>query len=318
MKPTITLAAAAALAGVAISAQAQLLNDGTFDALTPGTPPDCGVPAGAWQFPPNYVLAGRCEPYPDGFTIVDTSSFDPSRPGRSLHINIANSPSSSGFHLTNILGTPIVPALGQTIRSTWEIFVTQEHSGGTSPLAVYIGADQGGGGFTFPTDVGPRMGWWGDGRLTVNTPAGPTTVVEQYPRNTWQTVQVDIHLDSQTWDLYWAPSGEPLQLLRSNLTFPSGAPSFWRIERWSVSHTDANGSFNSDCYIDNVTLGLPCEPNCDNSTTAPNLNVLDFLCFLNKFAAGDANANCDRSTTPPLLNVLDFACFLNQFAAGCP
>jgi hypothetical protein len=27
--------------------------------------------------------------------------------------------------------------------------------------------------------------------------------------------------------------------------------------------------------------------------------------------------NCDGSTTPPILNVLDFTCFLNRFAAGC-
>ena len=60
-----------------------------------------------------------------------------------------------------------------------------------------------------------------------------------------------------------------------------------------------------------------CYPNCDNSTTPPILNVLDFSCFLNKFAAGDPYANCDNSTTPPVLNVLDFSCFLNKFAAGC-
>ncbi len=29
-------------------------------------------------------------------------------------------------------------------------------------------------------------------------------------------------------------------------------------------------------------------------------------------------ANCDFSTTPPILNVQDFNCFLNKFAAGCP
>ena len=45
--------------------------------------------------------------------------------------------------------------------------------------------------------------------------------------------------------------------------------------------------------------------------------MLDFGCFLNKFAAGDSYANCDLSTTPPVLNVLDFSCFLNKFAAGC-
>ena len=60
-----------------------------------------------------------------------------------------------------------------------------------------------------------------------------------------------------------------------------------------------------------------CYANCDGSTTPPALNVLDFACFLNRFAAGDPYANCDSSTTPPVLNVLDFACFLNRFAAGC-
>jgi hypothetical protein len=62
----------------------------------------------------------------------------------------------------------------------------------------------------------------------------------------------------------------------------------------------------------------PCYANCDASTASPVLNVLDYACFLNKYAAGDTYANCDESTTPPVLNVLDFACFLNKFAAGCP
>ncbi len=61
----------------------------------------------------------------------------------------------------------------------------------------------------------------------------------------------------------------------------------------------------------------PCYANCDGSTSAPILNVLDFTCFLNRFAAADPAANCDGSTAPPVLNVLDFTCFLNRFAAGC-
>jgi hypothetical protein len=60
-----------------------------------------------------------------------------------------------------------------------------------------------------------------------------------------------------------------------------------------------------------------CYPNCDGSTAAPALNVLDFSCFLQKFAAGDLGANCDCSTTTPALSVLDFTCFLQKFAAGC-
>ena len=61
----------------------------------------------------------------------------------------------------------------------------------------------------------------------------------------------------------------------------------------------------------------PCYANCDASTQTPILNVNDFNCFLNKFAAADAWANCDGSTLPPTLNVNDFQCFLNAFAAGC-
>ena len=61
-----------------------------------------------------------------------------------------------------------------------------------------------------------------------------------------------------------------------------------------------------------------CYANCDNSTVSPVLNVNDFACFLNRFAAGDPYANCDNSVTPPVLNVNDFARFLNAFAAGCP
>jgi WD40 repeat protein len=61
-----------------------------------------------------------------------------------------------------------------------------------------------------------------------------------------------------------------------------------------------------------------CYPNCDNSTAAPVLNVQDFTCFLQRYAAGDTYANCDASTTAPVLNVQDFTCFLQRYAGGCP
>ncbi len=83
-----------------------------------------------------------------------------------------------------------------------------------------------------------------------------------------------------------------------------------------------SGSIVNDVFqMDNVAFAAAppsCYPNCDNSTSAPVLNVLDFACFLNRYASGDTYANCDSSTTPPVLNVLDFACFLNSFASGCP
>lgn len=70
-----------------------------------------------------------------------------------------------------------------------------------------------------------------------------------------------------------------------------------------------------------------CYANCDGSTTQPVLNVDDFTCFINEFAAAQSlphheqvshYANCDGSTSAPVLNVDDFTCFINAFAAGCP
>jgi hypothetical protein len=70
-----------------------------------------------------------------------------------------------------------------------------------------------------------------------------------------------------------------------------------------------------------------CYANCHGSTAPPILNVDDFTCFINQFAAAQAlpheqqighYANCDNSTTAPVLNVDDFTCFINQFAQGCP
>jgi hypothetical protein len=77
------------------------------------------------------------------------------------------------------------------------------------------------------------------------------------------------------------------------------------------------GPCNSIASSDAI-LGVACYANCDASTLPPVLNVNDFTCFLNRYAAADPYANCDGSTLSPVLNVNDFTCFLNKFAAGCP
>jgi probable HAF family extracellular repeat protein len=87
--------------------------------------------------------------------------------------------------------------------------------------------------------------------------------------------------------------------------------------RTIVGYGEHTGYHYNEAWIVTLPGAAPCYANCDGSTTAPVLNVLDFGCFLNKFAAGDSYANCDGSTAAPVLNVLDFACFLNRFATGC-
>jgi hypothetical protein len=63
--------------------------------------------------------------------------------------------------------------------------------------------------------------------------------------------------------------------------------------------------------------GGGCYANCDGSTSIPFLNINDFVCFQQAFAAGQSYANCDNSTSPPTLNINDFVCFQQAFAAGC-
>ena len=97
-------------------------------------------------------------------------------------------------------------------------------------------------------------------------------------------------------------------------------PSEWLLERaWGVSDNGfivGSGLYQGQPHA--FLLAVTCYANCDSSSQPPILNVADFTCFLQRFAAGDPYANCDASTTPPVLNVMDFSCFLQRYAGGCP
>jgi hypothetical protein len=118
-------------------------------------------------------------------------------------------------------------------------------------------------------------------------------------------------LGSQTTGEIWAdtPYSEERQ--------PDGPASTETLGSWDV------GGYYAGRYLITLTgvcgvTPVVCYPNCDASTIAPVLNVNDFTCFLNRYAAGENYANCDASTIAPVLNVNDFTCFLNKYAAGCP
>jgi len=84
---------------------------------------------------------------------------------------------------------------------------------------------------------------------------------------------------------------------------------------YSVSASSACGTVTTDPVVLVVT---GCYANCDDSQVEPLLNIADYICFIGRYAAGEAYANCDGSTVPPVLNVADFLCFQNRFAQGCP
>jgi hypothetical protein len=96
------------------------------------------------------------------------------------------------------------------------------------------------------------------------------------------------------------------------------SPAGFAVVVWHDSRGNGSDTMAQNVGPDGTLGNAACYANCDSSTVAPVLNVLDFNCFLNSFAAGASYANCDGSTIVPVLNVLDFNCFLNRFAAGCP
>jgi hypothetical protein len=110
------------------------------------------------------------------------------------------------------------------------------------------------------------------------------------------------------------------------LSVGSSELTYWR-------DANANGEFSPDELrqfaapaVANFVMSLTgqvggggggCYANCDGSTSVPFLNINDFVCFQQAFAAGQSYANCDGSTALPNLNINDFVCFQQAFAAGC-
>jgi hypothetical protein len=120
----------------------------------------------------------------------------------------------------------------------------------------------------------------------------------------------------------YALSGTPLNTIVCNDDF--AAPALWSKVTLPVTQGTlymiriAGYGGATGPYVLNIGNVNACYANCDGSTAAPVLNVSDFICFQQRFAAGDPWANCDGSTAPPVLNVSDYICFQQAFAAGCP
>jgi len=64
-----------------------------------------------------------------------------------------------------------------------------------------------------------------------------------------------------------------------------------------------------------LRIGAPdptfCYPDCDRSG---ELDVFDFLCFMNRYSAGTDGADCNLDCT---VDLFDFLCFQDAFAEGC-
>lgn len=77
--------------------------------------------------------------------------------------------------------------------------------------------------------------------------------------------------------------------------------------------------------LDTNNNGVPdecesvCYADCDQSSGAGVLDLLDFLCFQTAFMNGEEYAcDCDTSTGQLVCDLFDFLCFQNSFVSGCP
>jgi hypothetical protein len=206
--------------------------------------------------------------------------------------------------------------------STWELDSDSpqwhERSPGTGPNLP----------FAFDTSRGRAVGV-ATSRAFEFDPAGeiaPPAVVRHptgVPYSLGATITLTAEIIGSTFQLQWMHNNEPL-LENERIT---GVHTLALTIR-DLSHLD-NGNYRLqaanacwDTSTNSVSIWLPhppvgCYPNCDGSDVQPILNIADFSCFLQKFAAGDPYANCDNSYSEPVLNVADFSCFLGKFAAGC-
>jgi hypothetical protein len=179
-----------------------------------------------------------------------------------------------------------VPAV---VAGTSNLYIKVQGSGTFSTIGFYGGFNNG-------------AAWAPTSFFNLDTPftsARMTVTIE----DAGNTVRVDFDTDfNGTTDQTYTRSGV--------LTISSGFGTGFGIGTF--------GNADFDNWVVRPSGGTGCYANCDQSTVPPILNVGDFTCFLQRFAAGESYANCDNSTVPPMLNVGDFTCFLQRFAAGCP
>jgi hypothetical protein len=290
------------LTGVAC---AQLINDADMDDLTPGTPPDNDVAAGAWAFPDNYIAAGVAEALPENFTIVATSDFDEAAEGNSLALNIQEA--VLNYHLPNPLTSVINEGDGLVFVS-FEIWVAEGAGGGS----VYVGGDHGGGGFGNTTDRGPQVSWFPDGTLHVWDNLGASVVVANFSPNVWQSVQLDIDLVSDTYDMFWASGDDDLAQVADDQPFRSTTQDF--LDRFSYVRFAGEGGV-AVSYIDEIEITVTptkCTADCNADGV---LNILDFVCFQGEWQNQTDAGDCDGNGQ---YNILDFVCYQGEFQAGCP
>ena len=145
-------------------------------------------------------------------------------------------------------------------------------------------------------------------------PTGAVCTPQTLVYDQWVEIRAEINLTTDKYDIFY--NNLPV-VTNHPYSTGSGTAGTVRIACLDLYSNGVAGAFWDDVVMQAAVTPPSCYANCDSSTSLPFLNVNDFICFQQKYAAGDTYANCDNSTTAPVLNVNDFICFQTAFAAGC-
>jgi trimeric autotransporter adhesin len=264
------------------------------------------------------------------------------KPGNAKTLEVFNGVLHAGGYFSMDPGNP--SALTGVLRWTgaaWETIGTNYPRDDVFALAMYGGELYAGGFFT---------------NQCCGHPAAPGEFITRFDGQTWRPVGTGVNWTVRAMKVFDPDGPGPLParlIVGGGFDRAGGLPASgiaaWDGTNWAALGAGVDGGVRSMAIWRNrlvvagefwsaggvVSPGMafwgcpqpePCLANCDGSTNSPMLNIDDFTCFINQFAAGAAlphaqqvlhYANCDESTIAPVLNVDDFTCFISNYAAGC-
>jgi hypothetical protein len=79
-----------------------------------------------------------------------------------------------------------------------------------------------------------------------------TTLISSYPRGIWQTVRMEVDPGHDRFNFYWNERGQPVSVIRSNLTFRSGSIPY--IDRFTIARFKEAGIQDAHSYFDNIRV----------------------------------------------------------------
>jgi hypothetical protein len=164
----------------------------------------------------------------------------------------------------------------------------------------------------------------GDCYISRATPLAFTAAPQSRRIDVGETLVLDAAACGQSVEYRWRRDGQPLidgERITGAATptlritdFQPGDAGTYDVLATSPAGSAASPPARVELYQSNT-----CYADCDTSTGRRVLDVFDFLCFQNRFVAGDPYA-CDCDCCPGVnpCDIFDFLCFQNRFFSGCP